>query len=238
MIPIFVTSWHRPAMTERALCEIEERTRFAHEVHLWDNGSTPEEQQALIGMYQVGLCDHLHLLSHNAGCVFPNGIFRALAGDAEYFVMTDNDAYPPKLDPCWLTEMVCIMREHEELGCLGLRAPPEFLQSPLPGEMEGRDKIIRCKAIGNQFKMIRAEAWPDDWNTVKGQFGDDFYLCDMMAKDGWYTAFCRDLYCLHAGQTQNWGYSPEQIAEDPRKAGYGPPFIYDYDPITYTPKGA
>jgi hypothetical protein len=237
VIPIFMTSWHRPDFTWVALSQIAARTIAPHEVHVWDNGSAPEEQATLREIHQSKECHHLYLHAHNRGCCFPKGIYRALAGDADFFVLTDNDACPPKVTPCWLTELERIMRAHDELGCLALRCPPEWLQQPMPGDLDGTNEIVRCKAVGNQFKMIRSEAWPHDWTEeTRGKtFGDDAILCDLMARDGWLTAFTRNIWCLHAGQCEDWGYTKSQVNEDPRKAGYGKPYTYKYNPLTYEP---
>jgi hypothetical protein len=57
----------------------------------------------------------------------------------------------------------------------------------------------------------------------------------MMKTKGFATAFSREVFCLHAGQSNNWGYRPEEVHDDPRKSGYGKPYTYDYDAETYEP---
>jgi len=58
-----------------------------------------------------------------------------------------------------------------------------------------------------------------------------------MYKKKFLVAFCRDIWCNHAGQCVNWGYRDEEIKKDPRKAGYGKPFVYEFeDEEKYVPE--
>jgi hypothetical protein len=56
----------------------------------------------------------------------------------------------------------------------------------------------------------------------------------MLQAGQWKTAFMKDVWCLHH-QPGRWGYDPDQLAQDPRRAGYGPPFTYAFNPVTYVP---
>lgn len=226
VIPIFITSWYRHLMTEQVVNAIRERTTHPHSITVFDNGSDVVTRECL-QTYQI---DNLILWSKNTGCCFPKMIFNAMAGGSEYYVVTDNDVLCPKLESCWLTQMLGIMDRHEKLGMLALRLPPESLQGPTSFD----DEVVYCSAVGNTYKLIRRAAWPASISWP-GLFGDDQALSDGMWGNGWQVAFCKNLYCLHIGQTTNWGYEPEQVALDPRKTGYGIPYTYQYDPLTYQP---
>jgi hypothetical protein len=141
-----------------------------------------------------------------------------------FYVVTDNDVFPPKLSPDWLSQMVAIMEAHPELGLLAPQLPPQWLQEPT----QKLDDIVYCTAVGNTLKLVRREAFPlDKYISLLGAYGDDGLVSRQMTEKGWKIAFCRNLFCLHAGQCENWGYSPEQVALDPRKSGYGAPFTYE-----------
>jgi hypothetical protein len=74
------------------------------------------------------------------------------------------------------------------------------------------------------------------FKTKLGEYGDDGLVSQQMSQRGWKIAFCRNIFVLHSGQCENWGYTPEQIALDPRKKGYGAPFLYAVkDTNTYEP---
>jgi GT2 family glycosyltransferase len=144
----------------------------------------------------------------------------------KYYCVTDNDIYPPKLNPDWLSQMISIMEKYPKLGMLAPQLPPQYLQQPY----EVLEDIVKCKAVGNTFTLIRREAFPLE--VIKNEqklfaFGDDGLISYYMRKNNWEIAFCRNIFCYHAGQCENWGYKVEEIKLDPRKQGYGIPFKYD-----------
>jgi len=85
--------------------------------------------------------------------------------------------------------------------------------------------------------MVRREAYPWDlYNQNMESFGDDGLVSELVREKGYKVAFCRNLYCWHSGQTDNWGYKPEDLDKDPRKAGYGEPYKYSPEDMdTFTP---
>ena len=144
----------------------------------------------------------------------------------KYMCISDNDILPPKLSPNdWLSQMVAIMDRHPEIGLLTPQLPPQFLQMPY----QILDDVIYAKAIGNTFKVCRMEAMKKIVPKIEqslGKFGDDGHVSELIEQAGYKVAFCKNLFVCHLGQCLNWGYKPEEIALDPRKAGYGEPFTY------------
>ncbi len=237
MTDIYVTSFYRKHFTERCLNEIHERTTSGtYQIHIFDNGSDTETRDYLYQLLHDKKITSVHLDSRNTGCVYNKGIFHMMTEcDKPYYVVTDNDVFPPKLDPDWLSQMTKIMDEYQNLGMLAMQLPPQSLQMPVIDL--ANDAFVPCGAVGNTFKMVRRSAFPlDKFDPVIAQFGDDLKVSREMIKRGWVVAFCRHIYCWHAGQCVNWGYSPEQVAEDPRKENYGKPFIYEpLSELTYEP---
>jgi len=235
IIPIFMTSWHRKEMTERAVREIHERTSpGSFQIMLYDNGSDKETRDYLVSLLDEGKITSLVLDSRNTGCLYNKGVFHMMTEEhSEYYVVNDNDVMPPKLSPDWLSQMVALMDKHKELGMLAPQLPPQFLQTPL----EVKNDIVYCLALGNTFKMIRRIAFPiETFKQQLGAYGDDGLVSQKMRERGWKVAFCRNIFCLHIGQCKNWGYTPDQIAQDPRKSGYGKPFEYEINNMdTYEP---
>ena len=86
--------------------------------------------------------------------------------------------------------------------------------------------------------MVRRDAFPFlEYNNALNTFGDDGQVSDIIHRKGMKVAFCRDIYCLHVGQCENWGYTLEELDQDPRKAGYGKPFMYTpLNDETYEPQ--
>ena len=224
--PIYMTSWHRPDMTARAIKEIHERTASgSFQIHLYDNGSDMCVREYLTSLLDEGKITSLMLDSRNTGCLYNKLVFHAMTETKnKYYCVNDSDVYPPKLTPDWLEQMVAIMEAHPELGMLAPQLPPQFLQQPY----EVKDDIVYCRAIGNTLKLVRREAFPiDKFVQQLGAYGDDGLVSQHMSEKGWRVAFCRGIFCMHDGQCENWGYTPDQIAMDPRKSGYGRPFTYE-----------
>lgn len=241
--PIYITSFHRRHFTERCIREIIERTtRDTFELHLFDNDSMAdrEDREFVYGLLDRGMVTSVHLDSRNTGCLYNKLVFHAMTtDDTRYYVVSDNDVFPPRLVPDWLSQMTDIMDRHPDLGLLAMQLPPQWLQGPT-GEHDG--EVVYATAVGNTFKMIRTEAMDKILRNglVKQSlmaFGDDGMVSRHMQGFGWKVAFCRDIWCYHAGQCHDWGYRPEELARDPRKAGYGDPFVYEFeDESKYIPK--
>jgi GT2 family glycosyltransferase len=234
-IDIFITSFQRKEFTRQTIDKIVERTKKGtYNLHVFDNGSDKETQDFLKDYLERGVLTSLHLDSRNTGCCYNKGVFHMLADNREkYYVVTDNDVFPPDLSPDWLSQMVDIMDRHPELAFLAPQLPPQGLQMPYGA---GED-VIYCKAVGNTFKMVRRESFPLlEYDNALNAFGDDGQVCEKVEAKGMKVAFCKDIFCLHAGQCDNWGYTDEELDQDPRKAGYGEPFRYTpVDDKTYEP---
>lgn len=237
VINIFVTSWYRKEMTEKTVDLIHERTTpgtFA--IHIFDNGSDKKTQDFLYGLLKQKKIVSLHLDSRNTGCLYNKGIFYMMNEYTDkYFCVTDNDVYPPKLSPGWLSQMIGIMDAHPNLAFLTPQVPPQWLSEPDNSRIE--DDIVYCKAVGNILKLVRRKAFPlEDFKPSIGTFGDDSLVCEMVRKCDYESAFCRNIFAYHAGQCENWGYKDKEIALDPRKEGYGKPFKYELaNKETYEP---
>ncbi len=235
-IDIYMTTWNRQEFTDKTISFLHDRTPLgSFRLHVFDNGSDYDMQQYLIGLLNIGCLTSLHLDSRNTGCLYNKGIFHMMTEHTDkYFCVTDNDVYPPKLSPDWLSQMVEIMDAHPDLAFLTPQLPPQWLQKP--GEV--KDDIVYCEAVGNTFKLVRRKAFPiDQFKPALGIYGDDGLVCGLVKSKNYKSAFCRNIFCYHAGQCEDWGYKKEEIAMDPRKAGYGKPFSYElvneetYEPV-------
>lgn len=235
MVDIYITSWRRPNFLCNTLDKIKNRTEEGtYNLHIYDNNSDRGTQKFLMDLLFLDEITSLTLDSRNTGCLYNKAVFHAMTeSDSPYYVVTDNDVYPPKLDPDWLKRMVATMDKHPDLAFLSPQLPPVFLQEPLMV----KDDIVYCKAVGNTFKMVRREAFPfGEYKQSLEKYGDDGLVSKLVYEKGWRVAFCRDIFCFHAGQCENWGYKPEEIHLDPRKSGYGKPFTYEVEnEDTYKP---
>ncbi len=225
-IDIYITSFFRIEMTLKTIDLLYERTQpDTFLIHVFDNGSDDRTKKELIKLLDTGRIESLHLDRRNTGCLYNKGIFYMMTeSKSKYFCVTDNDVYPPKLEPDWLSRMIAIMEKYPKLGMLAPQLPPQCLQQPFLV----CDDIVKCMAVGNTLKIVRTEAFPiKSFQQSIGSYGDDGIVASMMRDEGWEIAFCRDIFCFHAGQCDKWGYTDDQIALDPRKIGYGKPFTYN-----------
>jgi hypothetical protein len=145
--------------------------------------------------------------------------------------VTDNDTIPPLLEPeDWLSRMVRLMDENQELAFLTPQYPPISMFGCEQKDIQ--EHIVYCKHVGNVFKIVRKEMFPHFPQSDKFSFGDDSDVCKMSYGK---SAFCRRIFAYHAGQCKNWGYQEHELELDPRKKNYKPPMEYDVDPITCVP---
>jgi len=237
IIDIFMTTWNRREFTEKAINLIYERTDpDTFQIHIFDNGSKPEMQKYLIKLLDLENIVSLHLDSRNTGCLYNKGIFHMMADvKQKYYVVTDNDVYPPKLSPDWLSQMIKIMDAHPDLAFLTPQTPPQFLSEPDHSRI--KDDIVYCKAVGNILKLVRRKAFPvEKIIPFLGAYGDDGLVCDLARQRRYESAFCRNIFAFHGGQCDNWGYDEKEVTLDPRKGGYGEPFKYEFaNEETYEP---
>jgi len=232
-IDIYMTSFFRLNFTLESIQKIHERTeRGTFNIHVFDNGSDSETQEKLYGLLKTGIIKSLHLDSRNTGCLYNKLVFQAMTETQNpYYIVTDNDVFPPALTPSWLVRMVEIMEDHPELAFLTPQLPPVEFQMPY----DIKQDLAYCKAVGNTFKMVRRNAFPRI-NQISGSYGDDALVCEKVHENGWKVAFCRNVFCWHAGQMDNWGYKPEEVKLDQRKSGYKE--FFSYEPVdinTYEP---
>ena len=235
MVDIYITSFFRKEMTERIVTAIHERTApGTFQIHIFDNGSDKETQDFLIGLLDAGKIASLHLDSRNTCFLYPKIIFHAMTeSSSKYYVVSDNDILPPRLEPDWLQQMTAVMDRHPQLAMLTPQLPPVCLQQPVGMD----DEVVFCSAVGNTFKLVRRDAINlDEVNQQLNEVGDDSLLSQHARAHGWQVGFCRDIFCYHIGQCKDWGYTQEQIEMDRRRPEYGKPYMYDPKSLdTYEP---
>lgn len=231
MTPIFLQSWERLDFTMKTIEEIRERTEDFR-LHVFDNGSGEGVSSVLLMAHFNGKIDSLHLEGRNTGCLYPKHVFHAMVpDDCLFYVVTDNDFIP-----CagWLPALLGIMERNRDLALLTLDYLPRWPLQPL----EDRGEYVRTKAVGNTFKLCRRHAMEQvihDMPQKLGAYGDDGMLCDLLDRAGWEVGYAKGKYCFNLELTvPNWGYTEEQLKQDPRKSGYAPPMRYlpmDWDTL-------
>ena len=226
-IQIFITSWFRPGFLSKTIEYIVERTiPGTFLINVYDNGSDKITRDMLNNYFESGVINSVTFDKRNTGCLYNKLVFHSMVESTDkYYCVTDNDVFPPKLSPDWLTQMIDIMERHPDIGMLAPQLPPQGLQMPY----KVADDVVYAAAIGNTLKIIRRECLDKVISIIEqkiGAYGDDGLVSERIRQEGWTVAFCRNIFCYHAGQCTNWGYTPDQVAMDPRKGGYGKPYTY------------
>jgi hypothetical protein len=225
-VDIYITSWLRPGYTVEVIEKIVARTKKgSYKIHILENESNPESQKALMPYLNNKTVESILFHNYNTRCLWGKPVFHAMTdSDSKYYVVTDNDILPPDLTPDWLEQMIDIMERNPDLGLLTPQFPPVQLMGPL--EMRG-DHIV-CTAVVNALKLVRRESFPEGKiRQNKESFSDDGHVSELIKKEGYKVAFCKNIFCGNLGQTENWGYKAEDIHRDPRKSGYSAPFMYE-----------
>lgn len=218
MTPIFITAWHRPAMTARVIHAIHDRTRNIS-LHLYNNETDPVTRDLYSGFQADGLLTSVTLDSRNTRCLFPKLVFHAMVpADCPYYVVTDNDFLPAVN---WLPRMLAIMEANPKLAMLVPFYWPYWPMNPL----EGRGDYFTAQAVGNTFRLIRRSALDLIIHEVKqdvNAYGDDGLFSRLVQSIGWEVGIAKNIFTYNLEQTEeNRGYSLDQSAKDPRTAGYG-----------------
>lgn len=232
MIPIFLTSFYRPRFIERVIQTIVKRTPNPA-IHVWDNGSDRLTKEVLQIAFEGGDIQSLHLDSRNTGCLYPKHSFHAMVpGDQPYYVVSDGD-FIPCVD--WLPPMLKVMERYPRLAFLTLDYWPRWPLQPL----DNLGPYTRCRAVGNTFRLVRKAAVDEIIHEVPnelGAYGDDGMFSRAVQAVGYDVGFINGKYCFNLELTEpNWGYTPDQLQKDPRKAGYSEPVRYeptDWDTLT------
>jgi hypothetical protein len=225
MTPIFITSWNRPEFTRRVINEIQNRTEVGtYSIHVLDNGSEKSTRVWLSHLQTSGEIDGLTLLKSNSACVHPKHVFSALVPDScPYFVVTDNDFIPGN---GWLPKMLEEIERNPRLACLTAQYYPYWPMGP----KEARADYVACQAVGNTFRLCRTAEVKEATRQLPNEYGaysDDGLISDRLRAMGFEVGFSRSVYCYNLELTEdNWGYTEDQLKEDPRKAGYTQPERY------------
>jgi len=226
---IYITSWKRPQFTEQTINMFHERTKpGTFKIHVLDNESDDRTQAVLLKCLQDKRIESLLLHNVNTKCLWGKAVYHAMTNSNQpYYIVSDNDVHPPKMEgKDWLERLTETMEAQRELAFLTAQLPPVQFQSPY----EKNGDVVYCKAVGNTLKVVRRSAFPFGlYEQNMTSYGDDSMVCDLVHEKGWKVAYHKEVFCWHAGQTENWGYEPDEIDKDPRKAGYGAP--YKYTPV-------
>lgn len=226
MTPIFITSWHRPAMTARVIRAIHDRTApGSFSLHLYNNETDPGTRDLYSSLLGKNLLTSVTMDQRNTRCLYSKLVFHAMTpADCEYYVVTDNDFLPAVN---WLPSMLQIMDANPRLAMLVPFYWPYWPMQPT----EDRGQYFTAQAVGNTFRVIRRAALDLIIHEVKqdlNAYGDDGLFSRLVQAIGWEVGIAKSIYTYNLEQTEeNRGYRPSESVKDPRTAGYGKHHRYE-----------
>src|SRR5690348_15354303 len=117
-IDIVITTFDRKEFTRRMIDYIRERTKTPYRIIVVDNNSDDGTQEMLFNMKHNGIVSHLVLLEENYGIHMAKNYGLDLVRSTPYYIDTDNDLLPPKLDPDWIARLIELMDKNPEYGAI------------------------------------------------------------------------------------------------------------------------
>lgn len=210
-IDIFMTTFNRVKLTERALAFINNRTQYPYRLFVIDNGSTDGTHDVLNRFKKKGTVFLWLGIDHNVGIHMAWNTALGLAS-SEYMVTTDNDLYVPDLTPDWLEQMVHLMNVHPNYAAIAAQ-PHTFLGARPPQTYdEGVAEVGHCGAVMRIMRTAlvkQAGGWERTFDSKRNH--EEKTICSRLQTLGHKVGYAEKIKCYHDfGQDDNWGY--ESIA--------------------------
>lgn len=125
MIDIVVLTKDRPEFFRQFVTALYSRTSVPFHLILVDNNSGREfhdRMECLLSGLPKKYKTTIVKLGRNIGHrAWVQGLSKV---ESNPFVITDPDCVVPKLEPCWLTQMLALMKKYPEIGQLGCELDP------------------------------------------------------------------------------------------------------------------
>ena len=118
-VDIIILTFQRKYYLKEVLDEIEARTSYPYRLIIIDNGSTDGTRQLIEEMHRRGKIWRYIFTNRN---LFMTDAFNRGLGlvESEYFITTQDDIVPPKVEPCWLTQIVNMIEKNKEYSSISM----------------------------------------------------------------------------------------------------------------------
>jgi len=172
-IEIVILTHNRKLYAEKMIESIKENTEYPHKIIIVDNASNEETKEYLRCLMRKNIVSQVFYNQQN---LFHQGWQTGIdATEGEMIVLSDPDILVPRLEPCWLTQMVKLMEENPNIGKLGARldlsnhpsktwrdkplSGPSCL-NPLPGLPLLSDGKIYRQHVDTTLHIMRKSIYP------------------------------------------------------------------------------
>lgn len=232
-IDIFLTTFLRQEFTRECIKYLKERTKTPYRLFIIDNGGN-EEFKSEAFLY-IGL-------GRNIGIHGAWNLALSLA-ESDYFITSDPDLLVPELSPDWLAQMVALMDQRPDYGCISM-CPHVFIGAA-PIDPNDSESVKERNMAGAVFRIMRTKAvrLAGGWEHIiaEGRNHEERTICSRLQAKGYKCGIATRIRAYH-NFGSNWGYpdwfTPERQKHTPELKEYVKQFDQRnaYDEKTWLPK--
>lgn len=184
-IDVVILTYNRFNYLQKTIQSLVERTKYPYRLIVIDNNSNDKRvKKYLYQRKKEGTISELIVNSENLILKgWMKGINRV---KSEYFAITDPDIIVPQLKPCWLTQLVNMMKSFPKLARIGLSLDPCDVPSCWTkkqakrlafrtGPFFNRDYALKIKDIDTTMQLIRTKCFKKMSASEKTEINADFW---------------------------------------------------------------
>jgi glycosyltransferase involved in cell wall biosynthesis len=198
-VDIMMCTHNRLEMLRTTVTSIIERTMTPYKLKVIDIASTDGTEEYLRSL------EVLHHRHEKRTPMIYNYIDMADMSSTDPFVITDDDALCPKIQPDWLYRLLDAMKKRPDLYMLGLNNPSDNITgSRLPYKDDG--EVIYSRYSNGHYLLIRKELHDVSKELFRGDVkihNPAKALADYAHKKGMKVGYLRDVYV--------WHFCPESV---------------------------
>ncbi len=244
-IDIVMVTYSRKDFTEQTLIHLNNRTKHPYRLFVVDNAST-DGTSDILDMYQKkGVIYRWVRLNENVGIHMAWNIGMAMT-NSKLFITTDNDILVPDLQPCWLEQMVGLMKLNPDYAAIALQ--PHIFVGAKNVPTDCKEDVLHRNMCGAVMRIMRrdivnkAGGWAHDYNRLRNN--EERHICAALQGLGHKVGYAGKLRSFHLfgdETTDPWGYKKGATPESHGHRDIWPPVnVYGkkekYDNKTWFPK--
>ena len=216
-IDIVMTTYQRRDFTEKTITYLKNRTRYPYRLFVVDNASTDGTKEMLHEMSKKRAIFKWIRFNENVGIHMAWNVGVSMT-DSPYFITTDNDILVPDLSPCWLEQLLGIMKHNPDYAAIALQPHIFIGAKQVPVDCE--EDVLERNMCGAVMRMISREAfnktkgWVRDYDRLRNN--EERYICSQFMTEGYKVGYAGKLRSFHLfgnEHTDPWGYDKSATPE-------------------------
>lgn len=179
---IVIMTHNRKLYLEKMMNSLVENTEYPYKIIVVDNASNEDTKDYLRYLLRENIVARVFF---NKGNIFHYGWQIGIdATKGDMIVLSDPDILVPKVEPCWLTQMVTLMEKYHNIGKLGARLSlsnhpskawrknpslgPSCMK-PLPGPLLSTDGEVYRQYVDTTLHIMRKSVYHE--GKMQGELG-------------------------------------------------------------------